>query len=72
MEYRVRLSGWPADAGAQRGLCRRQRTRVEGDHGRAIRYVDLMRRTDGRWMVFAESNSLQYYWALLMPALRGR
>ncbi len=40
--------------------------------GRSIRYIDLMRRTDGRWMVFAESNRLHYYWALLAPALRGR
>jgi hypothetical protein len=39
---------------------------------RPIRYVDLMRRTDGRWMVFAESDGLHYYWMLLLPALRGR
>jgi hypothetical protein len=40
--------------------------------GRTVRYVDLMRRTDGRWMVFAESDGLHYYWMLLLPALRGR
>ncbi len=39
---------------------------------RTVRYVDLMRRTDGRWMVFAESNWLHYYWTLLLPAFRGR
>lgn len=40
--------------------------------GRPIRYVDLMRRTDRRWMVFGESNWLHYYWTLLLPAFRGR
>jgi hypothetical protein len=40
--------------------------------GRDVRYVDLLRRTDGGWMVFAESNPVHYYWMLLLPALRGR
>jgi len=37
--------------------------------GRAVRYVDLMKQ-DGRWVVFAESDALHYYWMLLMPAFR--
>jgi hypothetical protein len=37
--------------------------------GRAVRYVDLMRQ-DGRWMVFAESDALHYYWMLVIPAFR--
>ncbi len=39
---------------------------------RAVRYMDLMRRDDGRWMVFAESDAFHYYWMLLMPVFNRR
>ena len=35
--------------------------------GRPIRYAYLDRQPDGRWMVFAETDALHYYWMLLSP-----
>ena len=30
-----------------------------------------MRRTDGSWMMFAESNAYRSYWTLLLPVFSG-
>jgi len=36
--------------------------------GRPLRYLYLDRQSDGRWVVFGESDALHYYWMLLLPA----
>ncbi len=37
--------------------------------GRSVRYLDLMRSMDGRWLVVADSNAYHYLTSLLSPAL---
>jgi hypothetical protein len=37
--------------------------------GRSVRYVDLMRSVDGRWLVVADSDAYHYMMSLLSPAL---
>jgi len=37
--------------------------------GRSVRYLDLMRSVDGRWLVVADSDSYHYMISLLSPAL---
>src|SRR5260370_31476819 len=37
--------------------------------GRSVRYLDLIRSVDGRWLVVAESGAYHYLTALLFPAL---
>ena len=37
--------------------------------GRSVRYLDLMRSVDGRWLVVADSDAYRYMISLLSPAL---
>ena len=37
--------------------------------GRSVRYLDLIRSMDGRWLVMADSNAYHYMISLLSPAL---
>ena len=37
--------------------------------GRSVRYLDLMRANDGRWLVVADSNAYHYMGSLVRPAL---
>jgi hypothetical protein len=37
--------------------------------GRSVRYLDLMRAVDGRWLVVADSDAYHYMTSLLSPAL---
>ncbi len=37
--------------------------------GRSVRYLDLMRSVDGRWLVVADSDGYHYMTSLLSPAL---
>jgi len=37
--------------------------------GRRVRYLDLMRSVDGRWLVVADSDAYHYMFSLLSPAL---
>jgi len=37
--------------------------------GRSVRYLDLMRSVDGRWLVVADSDAYHYMISLLSPAL---
>ncbi len=37
--------------------------------GRSVRYLDLMRAVDGRWLVVADSDAYHYVTSLLSPAL---
>lgn len=37
--------------------------------GRSVRYVDLIRSVDGRWLVVADSDAYHYMMSLLSPAL---
>jgi hypothetical protein len=37
--------------------------------GRSVRYLDLMRSIDGRWLVVADSDAYHYMSSLLSPAL---
>ena len=37
--------------------------------GRSVRYLDLMRSIDGRWLVVADSDAYHYMTSLLSPAL---
>jgi hypothetical protein len=37
--------------------------------GRSVRYLDLMRSVDGRWLVVADSDAYHYWISLLSPAL---
>jgi hypothetical protein len=37
--------------------------------GRSVRYLDLMRSIDGRWLVVADSDASHYMISLLSPAL---
>jgi len=37
--------------------------------GRSVRYLDLMRSADGRWLVVADSDAYHYMISLLSPAL---
>jgi hypothetical protein len=37
--------------------------------GRSVRYLDVMRSVDGRWLVVADSDAYHYMMSLLSPAL---